>query len=489
MNQVELRPAHLDDWLDTLPYTETDHCLRALATGLRRTAEAAVKPAQRVELMTLYWPRYLYLLNSRIRSTGLGATQIPAQRYSQIAMLRQITTSIADGSRIGAHEMLSQRSLFGSPKRSGRAMLLAATAYAHSLILGYQEYLGATPDLWKAMHQLVDDATLLKLVDELYEDPDGAGDTNTTIARVYAAVSACAVADPHKLEANDVWQVYELARRATEPPVVKPFDPAARPNSSFVIDMRRASAPMSYSKVSVSQVTKFLRTLDCSALARQCQRQLAQAQARGAQQKLMRDSLSPRLLDYLVQAWSATPVRRYARQSASGRILLVAGLLNTHAELSSAHGTDVAAENSWDLINENPGGRMVCTRSVPKDRIRVGDVVILRGDSENRWTVGVVAWLLEDAGGTVKAGIQHLARAARAVRLRALDGPEILTTPRPGLILGPLSPGGDHTILTSPGLFRPEQILEIIAGDAAQTITAGTALKSTMAFDQFNYRA
>jgi len=71
-------------------------------------------------------------------------------------------------------------------------------------------------------------------------------------------------------------------------------------------------------------------------------------------------------------------------------------------------------------------------------RIRVGELIglsIAHEEDDPLWMVGVVRWIRYSADGSVDAGVELLARRARAVSLRTLDPLGNPKSPQRGILI------------------------------------------------------
>jgi hypothetical protein len=492
---VEIRPAHVDDWLDTLPYTNAEKCFETLEWALTETNKKGLKPQLRLELLELYWPRYRYLLDAKIRPARGGAARAAQGRGAPIASARRVAEEFAVGFRLSIREGLSHKALFRTSKPPSKGTLFAMTACGHALLLGHAGYAPIPTNLWREIHELYEYGEALEFLDESLPDPDGRKSDKTTLRRTYVRICATALVDPHRLELGDIWQVYELAGQRIEEIRITPFTPMPETLGVFVIDLHASSGPISYNKLKPDRTTPHLRLLHCAALAQACTAELKQAARPAGARPLDAGAQRSRLLARLIQAWGESSKRTQARQDATDTVEVVVGIHAVYGTLagSAAHELhedavriQTAVPVQWQVVNAGAGGFGLYTSEHAQPAVRVGDLLVLKA-AGGSWTLATVRWLIVERSKAYKIGVQTLARSAKAVRIRAKNGAEVATRRRPAFVLDPLRAGDFYSILTGPGLYAPGAGLELSMGAQRQIITCGDLVDSTVAFERFTY--
>ncbi len=510
---TEIRPAHVEDWLETLPYANFDKCASMLEDRLADTNRMEIKSAQRMELMRLYWRPYRYLLETHVKSRTNTAHQSLPRR--QVDVIRRVAVELAFGCKLALeHGGTTSRGLFRVGKPPLDNYLFTLTAHAHVLLLNFHEYSPTPKSAWRELHDLYDTAEGQALLETETADPDSdKAKQRTSMHAVYSSICATAVVDPHHLNHGDVWQVYGLARKYAAQIAISAFERADDDNGLFVIDLETSRAPVAYGKLKLEQTPPQLRLLDCRALAAAAEREYAEAGdaiGRGPSELKVQQAA---LLNLLVGAWSQPARRQRPRKVTSGAVDVSLGLKAAFAAISGPAETPAAAPpgdeivledasrgalaetgsllqlNHWQLVNEGAGGYSLFTSEKIKEGVRVGDVLALRAGSEGAlppWRLGVVRWLMLAQGSVHKIGIEMLARNVQPVQLRALDGGDSGAAPREGFLLQPSGRGQPPTLLNSPGLYRAGAAVEISDGRARRTVKAGEILERTVAYEHYS---
>lgn len=492
---TELRPAHLDDWLDTLPFANPGRCLELMHAALVETHAVDLKASVRLELLELYWLRYRFLLNSTVRAPANTTPITPAQRTQLLPLLREIALELGRGCSLalrgaGTPNRNLAATLFRVGQRQARTALLGLTAHAHALLLGFNAYAPAPEEIWRELHDLYSRGEGGMFLDEQLPDPDHSGGRSTTPRRAYSRLCACVLANPLQLEPGAIWQVYEMLADWNDDIELTAYQPPGDPQGVFVIKPRSASGPMVFRKIDPREPTREWQMLRCARLARRCQIELNRPAAQAGSAALDRNRSRIRLLEHLALQWGDTPLRRQPRRNAEGFVTVIIGLRDVHAMLETGGRPDLvasAATDSWQLINGGADGAALYATLRTSGLLRVGELLAVRLGADAPWSLTTMRWLLQEPSGRYKVGVQILCRSAQAVLLQAVSGSEFLTHPRPALLLDPAHADQKHSLLTSPGLYAPNLRLNLVRGAQRQEVVADRALERTVAFERFSY--
>lgn len=512
---VELRPAHLEDWLDALPYADFLKTAQMIEEALRATNRAALKPGQRLVLLELYWRPYRYLLNTLVKGGAQPVLRAAEQLQQRIEGLKRVALELAFGTRLGATEAAGKRSMFGGPTRlPAQARALAARLLSHALILNFHGYAPVPKNLWRELNEIYrqaeDDGTLATEVLEPEEDPP----RTASVAGVYVQTAVTALADPYHLPPAAVWEIYEQVRDWTDAVRIGPFREVKNPAGFFVVDLAGAAPPMAYSRMDRTAAGPQHRLLDCAPLQRTVQGLLEHMAAGRTPQGLRLQRPHARmLLEFLQRAWGLPPKRYFPRQEKKGAADLACGynaafyFTNGRREFAYVHdetpdtgieggeqdGAEAAARyftERWSFVDEGPGGFAVYSAEKPRSPVRVGELVAVheadQGDAP--WVLGVIRWLMVQRNLAHKIGIQVIAREPEAVAVQALTGDDAETRPRRGFMIADPAATNGFTLITPRGLYGEQRPLAVQLGERRLEFKAGSLRESTAVFDHFSCR-
>lgn len=512
---VELRPAHLEDWLDALPYADFLKTAQLIEEALRGTNRAALKPGQRLELLELYWRPYRYLLNTLVKGGAQPVLRAAEQLQQRIEGLKRVALELAFGTRLGVTEAAGKRGVFGPARSPAHGRVLAARLLSHAVMLNFHGYAPVPKNLWRELNELYrqaeDDGTLATQAPEPEEDPPRAA----SVASVYVQTAVTAAADPYHLPPAAVWEIYEQVRDWTDAVRIGPFREVRNPAGFFVVDLAGAAPPTAYSRMDPAHAGAQHRLLDCAPLQRTVQGLLEQMAAGRTPPGLRLQRPHARmLLEFLQRAWGLPPKRYFPRQEKKGTAEIACGynaaffFTNGRREFAYLHdetpdtgiesGEQDDAETAaryfaerWSFVDEGPGGFAVYSAEKPRSAVRVGELVAVHevdGGDDAPWVLGVIRWLMVQRNLAHKIGIQVIAREPEAVAVRPRTGGADTGLRRGFMIADPAATNG-FTVITPPGLYAEQRPLEVLLGERRIELKAGSLRESTAVFDHFSCRA
>jgi len=131
------------------------------------------------------------------------------------------------------------------------------------------------------------------------------------------------------------------------------------------------------------------------------------------------------VLDHLALNWSAQPPKRNAqRHRVKSRMTITYGFDGVLSALDPGGEAlfDPEKIESWIVENVSAGGFGAIVPQLRGDWLRIGRLLGLQPEGGSNWIIGVVRRFQRDATQTGAVGIQTLARAPQAVRVRLVSG-------------------------------------------------------------------
>ncbi len=503
---AELRPAHLEDWLDALPYADFLRTAQMLEQALKQTnQEQGLKPGLRAELMALYWRPYQYLVNALAKGANQSLLRSVDALQARNEALKRVALELAFGTRIAVQEPGPKRALFGPQQRSPAAGLVAmARLLSHTLMLAFNGYQPQPKTVWRELHEVYLQAEAQGLLTEAHAEPAQDPPRSDSVLGVFVETAVTALADPYHLPPGAVWEIYEQVREWVADVRIGPYRPVKNPAGYFVIDLRGNGLPVAYAKFDPARATDGHRLLDCAPLQRLVQAHLEKVVAGTPSPGLHLARPHARmLLEFLQRSWGLPPKRYFPRQQKQGAVTLTCGYnatwFYTHGRqeftLDREPDDDYASEDvanlyfteRWSFVDEGPGGFAVYTSEKPRSLVRVGELVGVQ-DGAGGWTIGAIRWLMVQRDLAHKIGIQIVSRDADPVAVRALSGADAETRFRRAFMLTDPAATNGFTLVTPRGLYLDRRPVEVMIDNNRLQLTAGTLRESTIAFDHFSCR-
>lgn len=511
---VELRPAHLEDWLDGLPYADFQRTCDLLHGALRETNRQTLKSGLRLELARLYWRPYRYLLDSLARG-GTQPLLHGAQALQQRSeALKQVALELAFAARRAMDEGEERRGVFGARPAPGGAAVLAARLLSHALVLNFLGYAPVPPAIWHELLELYAQAEAAGTANAAVPEPGGEAPDTDSLRQVLVQTAMTALADPYHLPPGAVWEIYVQVQAWSGRVRVEPFHEIRNPGGHFVIDLHGAAGPLSYARFDRRTVSAGHRLIDCSALQPLVQAQqaaLAAGAAPPAGLRLKRQH-APLLLELLRRAWDLPPKRYFPRQPRKGPVHLACGFnaafyfSNAEREFAAvtapgggeeldydalAHDPSRYQAEQWIYADAGPGGFALRSAAAPRTPVRVGELVAMRDAGAANgapWQLGVIRWLMVHPDLQHRVGVQIIARQPEPVAVRApAAGDEPLEYRRGFLVAEPSATDG-ITLIAPRGLYRDGEVIELLSHGERLRLQAGRLRESTLVYDLFSCR-
>jgi len=519
--QVETRPAHVEDWLDSLPYANFEKTTAMLEDALAKTSAVKLKPAIRLQLLDIYWRPYQYLLNTHRKSTSTR-DQIKLETIEQrTSGLIKVGLQMAVGSKLGVAEALARKAgLFGS-KPPYEFVLLTTKLLGHVILLSYDKYAPPPKGTWKDLHQTFEQSEQLGIADTEFPDPEVDDTCKTTIRNTYLKVLTTALADPHHLPSGAVWHIYEQLDAWVQSIAIKPLQEVKNPAGIFVIVRDSGTAPLSYSKIDRKRLGSQHRLLDCSRLQSAVKSQLTRIHAGQGPDTTLKlpKMLTETLLAHLQRSWGLPPKRYFPRQQRLGNAHITCGMnsvyyyANNETEFTgdipqqaapeqefgdesyASSYTDATAAryaaDTWNFVDAGPGGYAIYTKETPKSTIRVGELIGLQDDTgggKTGWVLGVIRWLIVQSDEAHKIGIQILAKNPRPAAVTVMSKDTSNGETRRAFMIKGTGADSLLALVTPKGYYAVDQALEVEVDAQRLTLRAAELKESAHGFEFFTCR-
>lgn len=518
---VEVRPAYVDDWLDTLPYADFDKTAALLHGALSAVNTQRLKPAQRFELLNLYVRPYRYLLGNYAKTEVLPGAHALEAKQRTVDALRHVALDMAFACRLSIEETLNRKTLWVHNKPSPRQLLLAVRLLSHVLLLSYQAYSPVPGSTWSELHENFLIADQLGLLSALAEDPLQDSRSRTSVLNAFLQIAATSLMDPHHLPQGAVWQIYEQLHDWAREIQLTAFRRPPDTHGYFVIDLKGSSRPVNLARFDAACTTPYHRLMKCAALYRvvQLHRERAAEGYAGDASLVLPPKSADLLLRQMLSAWGEPPTRHAPRRPRRGTLRLAAGLnaaffhVNGGRDFLPRRTVEDPPEievhdggaypragvgtippgyvlESWSFLNEGPGGFAVFRSALPGGPIRVGELVSLEDPDAGygRWMLGVVRWLMVYKHHEHRIGLQVIGRRPRCGAVRAAVGSRGEREYRRALLVECPLGTGSASLIAARGLYAAGRSLELDIDGGPGTIRPTRLIETTVAFEQFSFQ-
>jgi hypothetical protein len=510
--QIETRPLHVEEWLDSLPYVDFRKTGRLLSEATQATNAQSLKAGNRLELVALYHRPYQYYVESQIRTGAQHTLQSIETVQEQVEVLKRIAVNLAMACRLAAEDTLKQKTLWGQTKPPLPALLAALNYLGHALVFSFLEYSPAPKGLWRELHFVYEFAEGLGRQNDTVLPVGGAADKDATdIAAAYKRVALASLTDPHHLPFGAIWEIYEQLRAWSGQVSIGKFEPGASPGGHFVVDLAGDTRPEPLAEFQAAPGDRH-RLIDASALGGLIEEQLERLNAgqRLAENMRLSPFFAKSVLGHLLRAWGLPPKRVLPREPRQGTLQITCGMngvyyfINGGLDFSppaigdDTDGLDAESEGApaaayvaddWELVDQGPSGFAVMKSERPRYNLRVGELVGIRdhpGASDGgKWNLGIVRWMMVRQGRGYRIGVQTITREASAAAVRAVTGSAQDCRFRRALLFDHAEDGGRRCVIAERGLYLDARALELATGGRTAPVICGELIEGAIGFDCF----
>lgn len=459
----EFRPRTLETWLDQLPRTDRETCLRQLRTALSTQNRVTLDPLLRLQLMELYLApfRELYALHHADLRAISRIPLHPHFRSRQTEMLEMLD-ALASGYKIAAVDSISGRRGQSRDTRLALALQRAMYCLGEVLVTAYEIYIRPPGNTWREVHELYRCAEAEGLCGVDVVPVPGQGDP-VDILKTYVPILLLGASSPHGLLPGEARRLYELTpqwRRSARitTPGERPGDPG---HFRFNLDVDAPPFPASKSTRPMENTTRVLRTLGVARAMHKVLTDMNDATTRKALRKVLGAGAEPADLELfrrVGRVFGEVDIKRSSNRVAARQPLeLFSGfdavyyacnnrrefepstagapgpalpespagqsdeqfidlsepMLGAPIDSDAPGGLPAAPESGRHpsqpvtCVNQGAGGLCLVVPRNGDVRLKVGDIAACRVGGASDWQVGVLRWM-RVAPREVRVGLQFL---------------------------------------------------------------------------------
>jgi len=512
---AETRPKIVQGLLAAMPAGNPTAAARALLEPLSLLNRQAVSSNLRIKLLELYRPVALNIVRGLAAQYCGHTLPLPESAEAAAETSRALLTELAYGYKLAILDHASRVFTIGGEKTLSMLIQRAIHTLDQLLLVSYYTYTPAPSGVWLEIHRLYLHAAQHGVHDAEVSDLG----SKSSVSLAYKQALLLALANPHRLVSADVDSVRDYLASFAHLAQIQPFGTPGNPAGVFMVRLKFDYSPIPFTKHKgeVDMRTDIL--LITVELARQVSTHLVGLRANEPPGKLglpenARAQHYQDLLAHLLKYWALAPKRTFSRLSKNESINLCVGLATMYyflngesaytltkseseeSEIDLNFTGSIADTNSqhqyntarWLVVNESAGGMALSKFPGVPSALRVGELLGLRSDRSDQWSLGVVRWASSGDSGDLEIGSQMLAPSAKAVAVR----PDRQGAFERALLLPELPPlKQPPTLVTTCGVYQPARVLEVsMATEGAPTLVLATRLlERTNSFERFQFSA
>lgn len=330
---VEVRPAHLQKWLEQLPMANQDLVAEQLLEKIEQINHVRLLPENRFRLIQLFSSAVQASTDTLSERYASALLPLNPKQRARYELAISLNNQLALGFRIVIQDLIRLKS---SSKKETKILFLsiymAVRSLARVLLETYLVYSEEPRGIWGIINQLFQYAEshdgLQISLNESTGQPNQA-----TIDFAIKRIQLLAIADPNHLMHQEVKAVYKLLRKLTIGCKIEAEMEPASEAGSFILDLHADASPR-YIPTGEQLNTVEPRIINTQKLLialRNKQEQLSQLKGKT---HAIGEGLGIRLqIDMLARlcgSWGRNSGRQHQRETSLGSAHLTVGLSNCH---------------------------------------------------------------------------------------------------------------------------------------------------------------
>ena len=504
--ELETNPKKARAWVESLPMTKVVEAARILGQNLAALNQAKMSADDRVELVEVYRPVVLVILDELEAIYAYGSLPLPAKQREAFDLASQIRTECCTAYKILLMEKSTKMILFNA-KKNLPAPLCRAMRFLRGLLLqSYKTYHPAPPGVWQEAYKLYLYAEEQGLLNEIGDDAD-----KLTVNDFFTEMIMVSLADPYRLMQKEIDKVSDFLMQNRGLMELRGNADGLDPQRLFVAALDSDQAPKLLVQGNKPPPGQVLRVIHAAKLAERLQQKIRNASSGAAAQSRATHDLSD-LYSRLSRLWGDPPKRQFRRNPTESPVALCSGIKSVafFAEMAANENPEADAQairdgdtipllkipddpisksmgiEQWMVLNQSANGLRLHREDTGSVGVTVGEAVGVRFVGGRTWNVGVVRWLTLLDGASLEFGLELMSPAAFSVTIEPTIGG---SKPIPALLLMPVTPEADaDTLLTVTDTFADLREFELNDSESVSNVRATTLIERTSRFDMFQFQ-
>ena len=438
----------IEEWLDTLPYTDFAKTCELLTQAVQDTNQLKLKHTQRLELIHLYHRPYQYLIDSQLNSSTYHTQQAVLSLQTNLNVLKELSLAMGVSCRLSLDEALNRRTLWIQAKPPLDAILMSMKYFSEALICCYLEYYPTPKTIWREINFLYDFTESIhkeNIEVSIFSNDDAK--QRLTVATAYKQIVLTSLIDPYHLPFGAIWEIYQAMYQWSNHTELLDFKEVEDATSIMVMDLKNDIRPVPYSKFNkklskdrvlrmlyvgslVDMLKSKLRNLNASSV-NTTSIPIAAHYAEYVLQQLIEELELPHkrvhkrkdknLMVRVAQGFNNCYYYVNQEREFSGSLTLAEDDANSIIEVVTNEYVPEYTEDIWELQDYSKGGYSLRKEMKADSTLRVGELLAIYTGTDGIYNLGVVRWLMIRPGNMYKIGIQVLCREVIAARIRSKD--------------------------------------------------------------------
>lgn len=537
-------PAHIREWIESLPLTRINFASAVLYSALPEMARLQTDGATHIQLLEIVRPVAQSCIGA-LSHTFINQPLILPTHALKAATVAQALQKHLCNAYLGA-----LRDTLGSDSHRDTVALAihrALTGFGLLLLRSYQLYTPAFNQLWVEIHTLYQLAESLGLHQVTVPDPLTGHKQVRTVEQAYVRILLLAAARPNQLRQQDMADLYLALETLSAQARILPYTADSGQRGHLYLALLDTAQPPVYRARLPLYESREIRELDTRELLHTLE------SARAGRAEL---PLNPALVAHLATALSQSAQRVFDRELRSGQLEVTVGLSNVHFHTTGGipfslfidpdsgmetdqgvferrslalkkepgevdpwseafdvkrpgldearHDTSALEERirrdtlaryrgqhpiiTLDITDASASGYGLALREQASVALKSGDLVGVREPGRTKWAIAVVRWVRRGKTST-HLGIQVLAPQAQPAAAAVIQKTGSQAEYQRALVLPALRMLGQaETLVTNAISFQEQAKIKLLRQGKTHTTQLTRRLLTTGTVSQFTFR-
>lgn len=494
---AETRPQKIKQFLEELPASNTFEAATLLLEEMEILNRQKISSSNRFKALETYRPKVTELCE--ILSAEYCNTHLPLSEKAKThaSLTESLWLELGYGYKLSLIDFHNRLFSIDSSKSTALILHRAIESIGALAIVYYHTYVTLPKSLWSDLYQLFSYG-YQEAVNEVEIKIDA--DITDTVTSAFKRVVLMSLTNPKHLSPRAIQLVAEYINAFADLSSISSANPAENTPGYFLIRLNSEDAPFAFinNQNSLDLANdKFLSVIELVKLTHK-NAKLLDSGEKSNLKTLPASASEPYYVDVLkdlVKHLGSSKKRVFNRAAKTGGLELGVGVSAAHhfihsdaesaAKNEHAHADETLKYRTsrWQYTNISAGGMGLRKFQNVDAKIRVGDLVSVRGSASNGWSLGILRWA-NSSEKNLDIGTQLIAPQATAVEARPINEenyePVLLLPELPAL-------NQASSIISSCGIYSPARIMELKEAEKVSRIMITKLIERTSSFERFQF--
>jgi cyclic-di-GMP-binding protein len=360
----DLRPRHVETWLNELPRGNIGETARQMFLALVDTNRLDYPHQNRIQFLEAARETVAYTTDAMRRHFISVNAPMPEKNWKIAEATREIYCAQGTGYLIAIEDLLKHSFLFADSHTLAVLVHRAFSAFGRAMLTCYQSYTPLPEQLWTRLHHLYSLAEERNILNTSITDPQHRFVPKTSVVMEYTRLLLLGLASPYRLRHGEVTKVYDILERWNSKCRLQATSDEIKHGKngmSFGVNLASDESARALTLSREDCNPADYRVLDTQPLANSIRKEVKHGFKGGETTltgiEMNRPDLSHDLMRRLLIAWCAIPRRGFPRSEIEERVEVTLGLSATHQVIITGSRRRATDDNTFTNTAQFEAGK------------------------------------------------------------------------------------------------------------------------------------